>query len=67
VREFEHEEHEQAEENWFNHDDDDDNDDDRATHATPVHGTTSDVSLSVLHAMPTQGRLVESSMFGVGN
>jgi hypothetical protein len=65
VREFEREEHEQAEENWFGHDDDDDgddgdddddydddDDDDRAAHAT------SDVSLSVLHAMPTQGRLV---------
>jgi hypothetical protein len=58
VREFEHEEHEQAKENWFDHDDDDDDDDDRATHAMPVHATMSDVPLSVLHAMPTQGRLV---------
>jgi hypothetical protein len=64
VREFECEEQEQAEENWFGHDDhdddddDDDDDDERAAHATPVHATTSDVSLSVLHAMPTQGRLV---------
>jgi hypothetical protein len=69
VREFKREEQDQAEENWFGHDDhddddddDDDNDnddnDDRATHATPVHATTSDVSLSVLQAMPTQGRLV---------
>jgi hypothetical protein len=59
VREFECEEHEQAKENWFGHDnDDDDDDDDRAAHATPVHATTSDVPLSVLHAMPIQGRLV---------
>jgi hypothetical protein len=59
VREFEREEHEQAEENWFGHDDDDDDDDDdRVAHAMPVHATTSDVPLSVLHAMPTQGRLV---------
>jgi hypothetical protein len=59
VRGFEREEHEQAKENWFSHDDDnDDDDDDRGAHATPVHATTSNVSLSVLHAMPTQGRLV---------
>jgi hypothetical protein len=63
VREFEREEHEQAGENWFGHDDhhdddDDDDNDDKAAHAMPVHATTSDVSLSVLHAMPTQGRLV---------
>jgi hypothetical protein len=58
LREFEREEQEQAEENWFGHDDNDDDDDDRAAHATPVHATTSDVPLSVLHAMPTQGRLV---------
>jgi hypothetical protein len=58
VREFEREEQEQAKENWFGHDDDDDDDDDRAAHATPIHATTSDVPLSVLHAMSTQGRLV---------
>jgi hypothetical protein len=55
VREFEREEHEEAEENLFGHDehDDDDDDDDRAAHATPIHATTFDVPLLVLHAMPT--------------
>jgi hypothetical protein len=63
VRKFKREEQEQAEENWFGHDDDDD-DDDRAAHATPVHATTFDVPLSVLHAMPTQGRLVHDLLEG---
>jgi hypothetical protein len=66
VREFEREEQEQVEENWFGHDDDDDDDDDddRAAHAMPVHATTSDVPLSVLHAMLTQGRLVHDLLEG---
>jgi hypothetical protein len=51
VREFEREEQEQADDD--DDDDDDNDDDDRAAHATPVHATTSNVPLLVLHAMPT--------------